>query len=120
MIFAGGIVLLLLGIFHATFWLNPNWEIELSKMHPEMYALAQMLNIGGVTLMIGLGVVLIGFCNTVAATCLGRGLLLVIALFLLINIVSRSLLPTDGNLLINGVLFLCSLLYIAPALMKEK
>jgi sulfite exporter TauE/SafE len=59
LILAGGIVMVALGLFHATFWLNPMWSSELAKLHPKMSALVQLFNICNVTLLTALGVALL-------------------------------------------------------------
>jgi hypothetical protein len=120
LILAGGIIMVALGLFHTTFWLNPMWSSELAKLHPEMSALVQLFNICNVTLLTALGVALLVCRREVATTRLGRALLLVIALFLAVRTVAGGFFPTDGNLLITGVLTLCVLLYLIPAVMKEE
>jgi hypothetical protein len=119
LILTGGVVLTATGLFHASFWLNPSWDSEFSKIAVEMDSLVQMLNLGVITFLISLGVIFVFLRNEVAASRLGRALLCAAALFFAVRLVAGGIFR-HGNLVITGVLALCILLYLAPALMKEK
>jgi nitrate reductase gamma subunit len=119
LVVTGGIILILLGLFHVSFFWIPEWETELSKANPEMNSLVQMLNLGVVSLLLLLGIILLWFRTEVLTTSLGKGLLLTVALFLLVRLIGDFVFP-GGSGMMKVILFLCVVIYVIPALQYRK
>ena len=119
LILAGGVVLVILGLFHASFLLNPLWNSELSKVSNEMYSLVQMLNIGLITMLLALGVIFILLRNEMSASRLSNALLLAVSLFLASRLIAGLVLKSD-TIAATIVFFVCTALYMIPAFIKRK
>lgn len=118
LIIAGGIVLILLSLFHLSFWHIFNWQEELAKLSEENSGIMQISTIGFVCLLLSLGIVLIYYRKEIANTKLGNALLSVLSFFFLVRFIAEFIFP-GSSIELGIVLFLCTLLFSAPLFMKK-
>ncbi|SBV98241.1 hypothetical protein [uncultured Dysgonomonas sp.] len=110
-----GILLILLAIFHLSFWELFNWQEELPKLSDTNSGIMQISTIGFASILFPLGIILIRYCIEIANTKLGKALLLALSFFFLIRTIVEYIFP--GSSIELGVfLFLCTLLFLVPAL----
>lgn len=115
----GGILLILLAIFHLSFWELFNWQEELPKLSDTNSGIMQISTIGFASLLFPLGIILIRYCIEIANTKLGKALLLALSFFFLIRTIAEFIFP--GSSIELGVfLFLCALVFVVAALIKNK
>jgi hypothetical protein len=113
----GGILFILFGIFHLSFWKLFDWKNELPKLSPGNSNIMQMLNIGSSIILLSFGYILLANRNEVINTKIGKTILIVSALFFLARLVMEFVLP-GGTLLFELILLVCVLIYLIPALIK--
>jgi magnesium-transporting ATPase (P-type) len=118
LIFAGGILSILLGLFHCTFWHSFDWATELPKLSTINSNIMQMLDLAVICLLTGLGVILVAYRKEIARSKTGRALLLLLALFYAIRIFGEWYYP-EGSVALGAILAIYLLIYLVPALMRD-
>jgi len=119
LIITGGILLIILAIFHLSFWNIFNWQEELPKLNDENRGIMQLSTIGFVSLFLALGTIFIIFRSEIANTKLGKALSFALSFFFLVRAISEFLFP--GSSVELGIfLFLCTLVFFIPVLIKKK
>ncbi|MFS2520672.1 hypothetical protein [Bacteroides xylanisolvens] len=119
LIIFGGILLILLAIFHLLFWKLFNWQEELPKLSDTNSGIIQISTIGFASLLFPLGIILIRYYVEIANTKLGKALLFSLSFFFLIRTIAEFIFP--GSSIELGVfLFLYTLVFLVPALIKNK
>ena len=115
LIIAGGGLLIILALFHLSFWSLFNWQEELPKLSAENSGIMQMSAIGFVCLFLSLGMIFISFRKEIANTKLGQALLFI---FFLIRTIAEFIFP--GSSIELGVfLAICTLVFLIPATVKK-
>ena len=115
----GGVLLILFGLFHLSFWSLFDWENELVKLNPANSNIMQMLNIGSFVILFSLGFILLYLRKEILSTQLGRAILFVSSLFFFARLIMEFVFKKPA-LPIVVVLFICVLVYLIPALTCNK
>ena len=112
----GGILNLLLGVFHFAFWEIFNWPKSLECLSPDNSAILQVLNIHGAITILFFAYVSLFHTTELIETKIGRGVAYFIAFFYLIRIANEFLFwgMTIESLVTAIILLLLALLYILP------
>ena len=118
LIIIGGISLILLALFHLSFWHLFNWQEELLKLSAENSSIMQLSTIGFVCLFLCLGIILILYHVEIGNTRLGRSLLLTLSFFFLVRCIFEFIFP-GSSVELAVLLFLYTLLFLVPALIKK-
>jgi hypothetical protein len=115
----GGILFLIFGLFHITFWFLFDWKNELIKLNEVNSNVMQMLNIGTVVILLSFGCIMLFYRSEILNTRLGNAILIISSLFFFARLIAEIVFP--GSSIIFGlILFLCMLLYLIPAITKVK
>ena len=115
----GGILFLIFGLFHITFWFLFDWKNELIKLNEVNSNVMQMLNIGTVVILLSFGCIMLYYRSEILNTRLGNAILIISSLFFFARLIAEIVFP--GSSIIFGlILFLCILLYLIPAITKVK
>lgn len=115
----GGLLLILLSLFHLSFWSLFNWQEELPKLSATNSGIMQLSTIGFVSLFLSLGIILIGYRVEIANTKLGKALLFALSFFFLVRTIAEFIFP-GSSIKLGIFLFLCIFVFFVPALMKNK
>lgn len=113
-----GVVLILYGLFHAAFWNAFDWDSDLQKISVINSNVMQMLNIGLITLLISLGIVLMIYTKEIANTKLGKALLLTVALFFIVRGISEFIFP-ESSIISALFIFLTATIFLTPIFIKK-
>lgn len=113
MVVTGGILSVLLGVFHLMFWKIFGWETELLKLSTTNSNILQILTIGCSFLLLAFGYMLIFMRRDIATTRTGSALLLTLALFYAIRLVLELVLP-GGSIGFALVMVVFILVYLLP------
>lgn len=117
-IVTGGLLLILLSLFHLSFWSLFNWQEELSRLSETNSGIMQLSTIGFASLFIALGIIFIIYPAEIANTKLGKALMFALSFFFLVRTIAEFVFP--GSSIELGVfLFLCTLMFFVPALKKK-
>lgn len=118
LILLGGLLLILLSLFHLSFWSLFNWQEELPRLSETNSGIMQLSAIGFATLFLSLGIILIGYRTEIAETKLGKALLFALSFFFLVRAIAEFMFP--GSSIELGIfLFFCIFVFFTPALMKK-
>ncbi len=118
LIITGGVLLIVLALFHLSFWNLFNWQEELPKLSAENSGIMQMSAVGFACLFLSLGIVFISFRKEIANTRLGKALLFTLSFFFLVRTIAEFIFP--GSSIELGIfLFICTLMFFVPALMRN-
>ena len=119
LIIIGGVLLILLSLFHLSFWHLFNWQEELPKLSADNSGIMQLSTIGIVCLLLSLGIIFIRYRTEVANTRLGKALLFTLSFFFFVRTVGEFIFP--GTTVVLGIFLLfCTLLFLVPALIENK
>lgn len=118
LIVLGGLLLILLSLFHLSFWSLFNWQEELSKLSDTNSGIMQLSTIGFASLFLSLGITLIGYRVEIADTKLGKALLLALSFFFFVRTIAELVFP-GSSIKLGVFLFLCALVFFIPALTKK-
>ena len=113
----GGILFIIFGLFHLSFWKLFNWENELAKLSLANSNIMQMLNLGLCVILFSFAYILLANRNEVINTKIGKTILIVCALFFLARLVMDFVFP-DGALVLQIILLICALIYLIPVIIK--
>jgi len=112
-IITGGIMLLLLGLFHMFFPILFDWEDQLKKLNEENDSIVQMMNICTITYLFSMGLILLICRSEIPNSKAGRLLLLSLSLFFAVRFILEFLFP-GSSLLLGGALLLLVIIFILP------
>jgi hypothetical protein len=117
-VITGGVLYILIGVFHLLFWKFFDWGNELAKLNEVNSNVMQMLNIGLIVLFLSFGVIMICLYNEIISTRLGKALLIFSALFFLVRLIEEFVFP--GSSVIAGIIILIyTLIYLIPVFIKS-
>lgn len=115
LIIIGGVLLILLSLFHLSFWHLFNWQEELPKLSADNSGIMQLSTIGFACLFLSLGFIFIKYRMEIANTRLGKALLFALSFFFFVRTIGEFVFP--GTTVELGVfLFFCTLIFFVPAL----
>ncbi|MDR2036335.1 MAG: hypothetical protein LBQ60_00270 [Bacteroidales bacterium] len=119
LIITGGVLLIVLALFHLSFWSLFNWQEELPRLSAENSGIMQMSTVGFVCLFLSLGIIFINFRKEIANTKLGKALSFALAFFFFIRTIAEFIFP--GSSIELGIfLGICTLVFFIPTTMKKK
>jgi hypothetical protein len=111
----GGVIFIVMGVFHLYFWILFDWEAELNKLNQINSNNMQMLNIVCCFFMFSFSYMLLVYNSRVLNSKLGRSVLIISSGFFMIRALVEFAFP--GNSIVFGVvLFAFIPIYLIPAL----
>ncbi len=111
----GGVIFIVMGFFHLSYWVIFEWQTELNKINQINSNNMQMLNVVVVFFMFSLSYMMLRYNSRVLNSKLGRSILLISSGFFLIRAVIEFVFP--GNSIVFGVVLLAFIpVYLIPAL----
>jgi hypothetical protein len=113
---AGGVIYLLFGIFHNTFWI---YLSKVQDVNPALVKITQMLNLGCMVFFCSLGFVFLRYRKAILTTSLGNGLLLLSAVFFIVRLSAEFFFPPCAVGLVV-TLILVSAVYLLPVFIKHQ
>jgi hypothetical protein len=120
LVIIGGILYLLFGLFHLTFFNFFNsGNPDFSKIVPFLSKIMVMLNVGVVIFFLSLGVIILRFRDEIINSKLGRSILLMSALFFTIRGLSEFAF-SSYKLAFVLTMFLVAAVYIVPIFIRQK
>jgi hypothetical protein len=119
LVITGGIIFLLFGLFHLSFWHGLDWKNELVKLTEMNSNVMQMLNIGIAVFLLSFGFLMLFYRKEFLKSALGRALLIIFALFWLARLIGEIAFP-GGSIGFVVFLFLCVVIYLIPAIRIKK
>lgn len=117
MISIGGVLSVLFGLFHLSFWILFDWKNELLKISIENRNIMQMLNIGSSIILLSFGYILLFNRNEVINTKIGKTILIILAIFYFARLIMEFVF-SGGSFLFGFILFICVLIYLIPAMIR--
>ncbi|MCX6286203.1 MAG: class I SAM-dependent methyltransferase [Bacteroidetes bacterium] len=118
LIVTGGIILILLGLFHMCFWSLFDWKYELEKLTLVNRNVVQMLNIGSCVMLVSMGGLLLLFRKEILETKLGRAVLILPSIFLFTRFV-MGFIFRGGSPFMALILLLSVFVFLIPALRRK-
>jgi hypothetical protein len=113
---AGGVIYLLFGIVHGTFWM---YFSKVQHVDPAFVKITQMLNLGCMVFFCALGFVFLRYRKQILTTSLGNGLLILSALFFIVRLSAEFFFPPCAVGLV-ATLTLVSAVYLLPVFIKTQ
>jgi len=116
-VIVGSIMLLVLGLFHLTFWDTFDWANELPKLSKGR-ELVPMMNICVICYLLSMSIILFVCRSEITKSKVGRLLLLSLALFFLVRLILEFVFP-GGSWGLSCILLFLVILYIIPVLRRD-
>ncbi len=113
----GGVLSIVFGIFHLSFWKLFDWKNELSNLSPDNSNIVQMLNIGTSIVLLSFGYILLFNRKEIMNTRIGKTLLSVLSIFYLARFIMEFAFP-NGSLIFGIILLFSVLIYLIPAIIR--
>jgi hypothetical protein len=111
----GGVIFIVMGVFHLSFWVLFDWQSELTKLNQINNNIMQMLNIVICFFMFSFSYMLLMYNSRVLNSKLGRSVLIISSGYFLIRALIEFAFP--GNSMVYGVVLLAFIpVYLIPAL----
>lgn len=114
----GGLLLVILGAFHATFWELYDWDNELINLSQDNESLVQMMNICTICYLLLVGFILLICRSDIMDSRVGRLLMLSLSVFFAVRFILEFLFP-GGSIWLGVVLLLLVFLFLIPTLRKD-
>jgi hypothetical protein len=116
----GGILYLIFGIFHLTFFRflnqgNPGF----SQIMPSLGKIMIMLNVGMVVFFVSMGIVMLRFRNEIFGSKLGKALLIMSAFFFIVRGTAEVAFPSFKIAFVI-TMFIVASVYFIPVFLKQK
>ena len=112
---AGGVIYLLFGIFHNTFWI---YFSKVQHIDPTFVKITKMLNLGCMVFFCSLGFVFLRYRREILTTSLGNALLILSAVFFVVRLAAEFFLPPCAFGLVITLAFVAAI-YLLPVLIKH-
>jgi hypothetical protein len=119
LVIVGGILYLLFGVFHSSFWKMFNRHNEFDQMTPFLSKVMQMLNIGIIVFFFSLGTIMLLYRKEMLNSKIGKAILFASVAFFLVRGLAEFAFPQCAYPLM-GTMFLCALVFLVPALKKAE
>lgn len=113
---AGGLIYLLFGIFHNTFWI---YFSKVQNVDPAFVKITQMLNLGCMVFFCALGFVFLRYRREILTTSLGNALLITSAVFFVLRLGAEFFLSPCAIGLVVTLVFV-AVIYLLPVLIKHQ
>lgn len=111
----GGLIYIIFGVFHLSFWSLFDWNLELEKLNKINSNNFQMLNIVFCFFMFSFGITILTYTSRVLNSKLGRSILLISSSFFMLRSIIEF--AFTGNSAVYGVVLLAIVpIYMIPAL----
>jgi hypothetical protein len=111
----GGIIFLVMGLFHLSFWILFDWQTELYKLNQINSNNMQMLNIVCSFFMFSFSYMMLMYNSRVLNSKLGRSVLIISSGFFLIRALIEFAFP--GNSIVYGLVLMAIVpVYLIPGL----
>lgn len=111
----GGVIFIIMGVYHLSFWILFDWQTELHKLYQINSNNMQMLNIVCSFFMFSFSYMLLMYNSRVLNSKLGRSVLIISSGLFLIRALIEFAFP--GNSIVYGVVLLAFIpIYLIPAL----
>lgn len=117
LVIVGGILYLVFGVFHSSFWKMFNSNNEFSQMNPFLSKVLQMLNVGVIVFFVSLGLMMLIYRNEILNSKLGKAILFTSTVFFIVRGLAEFAFPESAYPLMV-TMFFCALVYLIPALKK--
>lgn len=118
LIIVGGIIFIIMGLFHLAFYFLFDWKNQLNNLSQINSNILQMLNYGTALVLFSLGFILIRFRDDIKNSKLGKALLIFASLFYFTRLVMEFVFP-GSSLFLGAILLIFSLIYLIPVFIKE-
>lgn len=112
---AGGLIYLLFGIFHGTFWI---YFGKVQNVDSAFLKITQMLNLGCMVFFCALGFIFLRYRKEILTSSLGNAILILSAAFFVIRLGAEFFFPPCAVGLVI-TLSLVSAIYLLPAVIKH-
>ena len=117
LVMAGGILLILLGLVHISFWHMFDWKNELVHLSQENMGMMQIFNLCFIVLLVSLGVLILANRAAILHTKMGKHLLLMLSVFFAVRLIAEFIFP-GGSLWLAAILFMLLWVFLIPAITK--
>lgn len=119
LITTGGVLFVLFGVFHLFFWTLFDWANELQNLSVLNSNIIQMLNISLSFYFFAFAFVYLFKRNLLLTGALGKIVLYINAIFFFIRLILEFAFP-EGSLFFGVFLLICALVYLLPAVLKDR
>jgi len=119
LVIVGGILLIVFGLFHLSFWNLFDWKNELTKLNLENSNIMQILNICISVLLLSFGFIFIFYRKEILNTGIGRALQIAFSIFFFARLILGFVFPGEP-IILSFILLCCALVYLIPAFSKLK
>lgn len=113
---AGGVIYLLFGIFHNTFWM---YFSKVQHVDPAFVKITKMLNLGCIVFFCALGFVFLRYRKEILTTSLGNALLILSGVFFIVRLSAEFFFPPCAVGLVI-TLAAVSAVYLLPVLIRNQ
>lgn len=117
-VIGGGVLLIVLGLYHLTFWDTFDWSNQLGRLSQDNQSLVQMMNICTVCYLVSMGIILLCSCSEITESRVGRLLLISLSVFFALRLVLEFVFP-GGSVALGVILLICIVIYAVPLLRKN-
>ncbi len=115
----GGVLLVVLGLFHLTFWDMFDWGNELPKLSKGNGSLMQMMAICTVCYLTSMGLILIVCRKEITESRVGKLLLLSLSVFFIVRLILEFTFRDGNSVKFITIFLLCIAVYAIPLLKRK-
>ena len=117
LVIVGGMLLILLGLAHISFWHVFDWKNELVHLSPENMGMMQIFNLCFIVLLVSLGILMLVNRAEILHTNIGKHLLFMLSVFFAVRLIAEFIFP-GGSLWLAAILFLLLLVFLISVITK--
>jgi hypothetical protein len=115
----GGVLLIVLGLFHLTFWDLFDWGNELPKLSKGNSSLVQMMAICTVCYLTSMGLILLVCRRDITESRVGKLLLLSLSVFFIVRLILEFTFRDGNSVKFITIFLLCIAVYTIPLLKRK-
>lgn len=115
----GGVLLVVLGLFHLTFWDLFDWGNELPKLSKGNSSLVQMMAICTVCYLTSMGLILLVCRRDITESRVGELLLLSLSVFFIVRLILEFTFRDGNSVKFITIFLLCIAVYTIPLLKRK-